>query len=254
MRDGPGLRLCASERLSASSRSGTVSSACDLAPTRSPSARGVLHEPGAERFERDPEMARLLGRERGRRHAGLGVGLEQDDPVEAAAVVPAEIRAAQTAAAERPVRGQRVVQAGVADLVRDLGRDDVARAAGDVLRLIVVKARRRRRCRSRPGGGRPSPPPSVRGPGTKRSTSRVSGASAPRLTGRVRALRHDVDADRRALVIGLHDIGGVHGVAATTSAFATSRPSATGRPLSTKTAFARVLSMASAEASTPECV
>ncbi len=47
-------------------------------PAASAPARRVLHQPPAEILEGDADMARLLGSERGRGHAGLGVGLEQE--------------------------------------------------------------------------------------------------------------------------------------------------------------------------------
>ena len=53
-----------------------------------------------------PAVRRLLGRERGRGHARLGVDLEQDQPGEPARLVPAEVGAADAAAAERPVRAR----------------------------------------------------------------------------------------------------------------------------------------------------
>ena len=88
-----------------------------------------------------PHVRRLLGRERGRRHAGLGVGLEDDRARPSPrASSQRKSRAAEPAAAERPVRAERVVEAGVGDLGRDVGRDHVARAAGRVLGVVVVPA------------------------------------------------------------------------------------------------------------------
>ena len=48
-----------------------------------------------------PQIARLLGHEAERRHARLGVDLEQEQPVDALLVVPAEIGARGAAAAEQ---------------------------------------------------------------------------------------------------------------------------------------------------------
>ena len=73
-------------------------------------ARGILHQPAAQLRERDAATRRLLGRERGRRHAGLGVGLQQDQAREPARLVPAEVgprRPRQPSAAVRAQRDSR---------------------------------------------------------------------------------------------------------------------------------------------------
>ena len=57
--------------------------------------------------KRDAGIGGLLGHQRGRRHAGLGVDLEQIEPPARRRVVVAEIGAGDAAAAERPVRLER---------------------------------------------------------------------------------------------------------------------------------------------------
>src|SRR5690554_5796748 len=82
-------------------------------------------------------MLAKLRHERGRRHAGLGVDLEEDQL--ACGLVPAEVRARDPAAAERAMRGKRVRLDRAADLVWNARRQDVLRAAGRVLGLVVVE-------------------------------------------------------------------------------------------------------------------
>src|SRR3546814_16469931 len=71
-------------------------------------ASGGLHHPGAERGEVDSDVRRLLGDERERRQAGLGVDLEQIEGARRVArVVVAEVAPADAAAAERLVGAPR---------------------------------------------------------------------------------------------------------------------------------------------------
>src|SRR5690606_18840983 len=100
---------------------------CDAPP--SAAARGILHHPAHQLPETDPAMRRLLGRERGRGHAWLGVDLEDDEPLDAAALVPAEVRPAHPAAAERAMCAKRIIETGGGHLLRHCRRHDMARAA-----------------------------------------------------------------------------------------------------------------------------
>ena len=85
-------------------------------------------------------MGRLLGRQRGGRHAGLGVGLQHDDAVLAPRLVPAEVGAADAPAAQRPVRGDRHLAKARGHGRRQVGRDHMSRAAFGILGLVVVPA------------------------------------------------------------------------------------------------------------------
>ena len=67
-------------------------------------------------------MRRLLRRKRGCGHAGLGVGFQQDQTIQPARLVPAEIGAADATAAQSLMRAQGIVQTGGLDLGRDLRR------------------------------------------------------------------------------------------------------------------------------------
>ena len=175
------------------------------------------------------------------------------EPGEAARLVPAEVGAADAAAAERAVGAQRVVEAGRLDLGRDVGRDDVARAAGGVLGVVVVPAvgddvgdRQRPVAHHRRG---------QLAAGDVLLDHHHVGHVVAELRRAVGALEHDVDADRGALVVRLHHVGRRHRVAPRAPRrWQTSRPVGTGRPAAAKIALARSLSMASAEASTPEWV
>ncbi len=155
-------------------------------------------------------MRRLLGRERGRRHPGLRVELEQDQPVRPAALVPAEVAPRDAAAAEAAVRPQGLVEAGVADRVGDCRRDHVPRAAGAVFGVVVVPA-----VGLDVGDGKCPVAHHRDGELPPRNVAldhHDLGHLGPELRRPVRRLVHEVDADRRSLVVGLHDIGRLHHV------------------------------------------
>ncbi len=75
---------------------------------RLPIQRGVLDHPAHQLFEADAGVLRELGHQRHFGHAGLGIHLQAGETLGAAeTVVVAEVGAADAAAAERAVRGQR---------------------------------------------------------------------------------------------------------------------------------------------------
>ena len=199
-------------------------------------------------------MRRLLGRERGGRHPRLGVRLQKDSPARPLRLVPAEVGPAHAPAPERPVRAQRIVEAGRLDLRRNLRR-----ASRGAIRPACTsrhsRTSRRSGCRSRPAPGRPSPWSSVPAPAHRPRPSRPRASSRPKLRRRIRPLAHDVDADRRAFVVRLHHVGRrQHMPRLDLVARRRARsppPAARRRDRRPSTA---ALSIASAEASTPECV
>ena len=88
-----------------------------------------------------PAMPRLLGHQAERRHAGLGVDLEQEQPVHAVLVVPAEIGARRAPAAEQAVRLAapcRIARLG--DVVGDFGRADMLGHPVGIFGVIIVEA------------------------------------------------------------------------------------------------------------------
>ena len=89
----------------------------------------------------DAARPRLLGHQAERRHAGLGVDLEQIEPGLALLVVPAEIGARRAPAAEQAVRLQRHGERRVANVVGNVGGADML---GHTLRYIWRHSRRSR--------------------------------------------------------------------------------------------------------------
>ena len=90
-------------------------------------------------------MCSLFRQQRGRRQAGLGVDLQQDEAARlAGGVVVAEVRAGGAATAQRAMRGQSHVERLGIDVGMDRGRDDMARPALGILRLVVVEVAVRR--------------------------------------------------------------------------------------------------------------
>ena len=85
-------------------------------------------------------MARLFGDEAQGRHAGLRVDLEQEQAVDAALVIPAEVGAARALTPQQAMRLEREPLAGVGDLVGDVGRADVFGQAISVFGVEIVPA------------------------------------------------------------------------------------------------------------------
>ena len=83
---------------------------------------------------------RLFRRERGGRHARLGVGFQQEQPVQPTGFIPAEIGPADTATAKRAMGDKRHFHAGVKNGLGQIGRHHMARAAGLVFRVVTLPA------------------------------------------------------------------------------------------------------------------
>jgi hypothetical protein len=125
-------------------------------------------------------------------------------PGQALRLVPAEVRARHAPAAEAAVRAQRIVAAGGVDLGGDVGGDHMARPARLVLRVVVVPA-----VRQDVGHGERAVAHHGRGELPARRIGldhHDLGHLGRQPRRRIRALGHDVDADRGAFVVGLHDI------------------------------------------------
>ena len=88
-----------------------------------------------------PHELGLLGHQAERRHAGLGVDLEQIEAGLAQLVVPAEVGTRRAPAAEQAVGPRRHVQHRRGDVVRDLGRADVLGQAVGIFGVIIVESR-----------------------------------------------------------------------------------------------------------------
>lgn len=71
-------------------------------------------------------MGSLLGRQGCRRHARLGVRFQQDQAIQTARFVPAEVRPAYTATAQGIMGAHSIVQTGVKNRLRHIGGQNVA--------------------------------------------------------------------------------------------------------------------------------
>src|SRR5690606_31488638 len=86
----------------------------------------------------DAAMLRLLWYETERGHAGLRVGFEQEQAFGTLLIIPAEVRAARSMAAQPAVRAQRIFETQLRDLRRDQRWTDMLRHAFGVLGIEIV--------------------------------------------------------------------------------------------------------------------
>ena len=84
-------------------------------------------------------MRGLLRHQRGRRHAGLGVGFQQDQARPGAGIVVAEIGARHAAAAQGVMRLERQIHAVAGNGCGNIRREDMARTAGRVFGFIIIE-------------------------------------------------------------------------------------------------------------------
>ena len=70
-------------------------------------------------------MGCLFGGKRSWCHAGLGVGFQQDQTINAATFIPAEISAANAPTAQHIMGAQRIIQASLGDFGGQIGREDM---------------------------------------------------------------------------------------------------------------------------------
>ena len=175
----------------------------------------MLDHPGHELGPGDAGPLGLLRRERERRHTGLGVQLQDDEPRGTRlAVVPAEVGTGEPAAAEFLVRRERPLLGGLIDIFGNRRRHEMLGDAVGVLGFVVVEA-----------GARPEFGDGdrlVAHHGDREFATRHELLDQHALAerglrcldgGEIVAVAHDVDPDARALVDRLHDIGARHGIA-----------------------------------------
>ena len=163
-------------------------------------------------------MPGLFGHQAERGHARLGVGFEHEQPGQALAVIPAKIGPAATVAAQQPVRPQRQIEAGLSDLIGELGRANVLGHPVGIFGVEIIKAAlglefgHQQRPVTQHGGGQLAPADEWLGQQALELLPRALAGGADRVA--IIALsRNDRDPDRRAFVDRLQDIGPLERVA-----------------------------------------
>ena len=153
-----------------------------------------------------PDIGGLLGHQRDRRHAGLGVDLEQVEAVRIVRV-EAEVGAGHAAAAERPMRAQRMVEGALVDLRRQRRGNEVLGLVGGVLGVIVEEAVAVHDLgdRERPVAEHAYRELAAGDVALDQDLAAIRPVVA--VDRRLARIAHDPHADARAFAVGLDDIG-----------------------------------------------